>query len=207
MNIELQKKRLGKITASEIHKLIPGARTKGLSDTAQTYLLEKIGERLTGVRAKDFSSQATEWGVLYEQEAKEYYELEKLLVLKDCDYIPYNDHSGCTPDGFVGNDGLIEAKCPFYTCNHIKHHLITDNQYFKDNHKDYYWQVMFQLMVTKREWCDFVSYDPRISGKLRMFVYRVYPDKNDFDLLNNMLQLSFDFMAEIENKILTPEII
>ncbi len=74
--------------------------------------------------------------------------------------VPY---LGCSPDGLIGEDGLLEIKCPYSARDHpisadtVKYLIIDDNGnlQLKPQH-DYYYQVMGTLMCTKRKWCDFV---------------------------------------------------
>jgi hypothetical protein len=64
-------------------------------------------------------------------------------------------NAGCSPDGLVGGDGLIEIKCP-NTATHLEI-LLTGKIDI-----EYIHQMQFQLSCTGRQWCDFVSYDRRL---------------------------------------------
>lgn len=85
------------------------------------------------------------------------------------------------PDGFVNNNGLIEVKCP-NQANHYRN-LIGGEQV-----KDYYPQMQGYMWITGRQWCDFVSYDPRYPDGLKLAVTRVERDN--------------EFIAELETRVL-----
>src|SRR5207253_7226161 len=84
-------------------------------------------------------------------------------------FVPHHDiaDAGCSPDGLVGDDGLVEIKCP-NTATHIET-LIAKSVPTK-----YVTQIQFQLACTGREWCDFVSYDPRMPEAMQFFCVRVH---------------------------------
>ena len=74
---------------------------------------------------------------------------------------------GASPDGIVGKDGQIEVKCPD-TTTHLNT-LLT-----RKVPDEYIPQITSQLSCTRREWCDFVSYDPRLKAELQIIVIRVF---------------------------------
>lgn len=181
------KSRQGCFTGSEVWKLMTEPRTKAdkeagnLSETANTYILEKVWEKLSGLTKSGVDNFATEWGNDNEPKAVHFY--EKLTGNK-CEHAPccFNPDviglSG-TPDRKVNGDGLIEVKCPFNGANHLKHCFITSDEYFKSEHKEYYWQIQCYLFLTDREWCDFVSFDPRVNSDFGMFIYRLKKNEQD----------------------------
>ena len=77
--------------------------------------------------------------------------------------------AGCSPDGLVDWDGLIEIKCPFNSANHIETLL----RGMPDEHRA---QVQGQMWITGRQWCDFVSYDPRMPEPLQLHIQRINRD-------------------------------
>lgn len=179
------KARQGNFTGSEVWKLMTEPREKykkesgQLSVTAETYVLEKVWEKLSGQTKGGIDNFATEWGNEHEPKAKKWYTkltgnevIESPLV-----YSPVINGLTGTPDGLIGEDGMIEIKCPFNGANHLKHCFITNDEYFKSEHNDYYYQIQCYLFLTSRKWCDFVSFDPRIDCDLGMFIYRVNANK------------------------------
>lgn len=170
-------KRIGAFTASEIHKLMSDGKAKDkiFSDKGETYILEKVHELLSRLPKPNITTFATQWGVEHEPIALAWYEkltgrkVEQPYLFIDEDFEAFQ----ATPDGLVGEDGLIEIKCPANGANHIEHCFITTDEYFKKVHKEYYWQMQCQMLLSKRKWCDFVSFDPRINSDLGLFIYRL----------------------------------
>ena len=181
------KDRQGSFTGSEVWKLMtePRSKKETISKTAETYILEKVWEKLSGKCKSGFDNFATEWGNDNEPKAKKWYTKLTGREVTDSRLVFNPDLKGFTgsPDGEVGEDGLIEIKCPFNGANHLKHCFITTDEYFKAEHPDYYWQIMSYLYLTGRQWCDFVSFDPRIDCDLGMFIYRVNKNEADEALL------------------------
>jgi hypothetical protein len=81
---------------------------------------------------------------------------------------PEIKYLGASPDGLVGNDGLIEIKCP-ETTTHLSRILADEVP------EDIKPQMLLQLIVTRRKWCDFVDYDPRCPQGLQLFIKRFEP--------------------------------
>lgn len=171
------KLRQGTFTASEIYKLMTEPRSKKdlISQTAETYILEKVHERLTGMVKIGFNNYATEWGVEHEPLALKWYSKITGNEVKD-PYLVYHKsikNFSCTPDSFVNDNGLIEVKCPANGANHLKHFMIHSDEYFKENFKEYYWQCVSQMAITEMDFCDFTSFDPRINNDKGMYIYKL----------------------------------
>lgn len=171
--------RLGLISASRFKDIMTEPRSKAdkeagvLSDTAQAYMRELIAEIITGQQA-EVSGRALEWGAENEAAARSEYEFWHNSVVEEIGICISDDYmTGASPDGFVGADGMIEIKCPYNTGNHVKT-IITGEM--PNEHMP---QVQGNLWINGREWCDFISYDPRVSGESCIFVSRVYRD-NDY---------------------------
>jgi putative phage-type endonuclease len=156
--------RLGIPTASNFDKLIT---TKGApSKQAMKYIYKLAGEKVCGMQEEGYSNANMERGVEMEAEARMFYELTTGEVVEQVGFCLHEDGYGCSPDGFVGEDGLIEIKCPTISV-HVGY-LIG-----KELPDDYFQQVQGQLMVTGRKWCDFLSYYPGIKP----FLIRVKRDE------------------------------
>ena len=197
------KARLGKFTASEIHKLM-GA--KGFGQTGESYILEKVAEQLTE-ESKDIpQTKAMEWGQNLEDTAKEYYEIafkekikEEGLVVPD-----WCKDAGASPDGLLeGKSKGLEIKCPFVSANHVKHLTMKSANNLKANAKEYYWQIIHCLAVTGLERWDFCSFDPRFTGSLRMFCMEVkaVDVADDIALLKQRIIEASERKQEIINQI------
>jgi exodeoxyribonuclease (lambda-induced) len=185
------KERQGMFTGSQLYRLMSEPRTikakeaGDLSEGANTYVLEKVWETLSGETIQGINNFATEWGNEQEPNAKKWYAKITGNQVTDAPLVYRDDFKGLigTPDGFVGEDGMVEIKCPWNGSNHLKHCFITTDDYFRKEHDNYWWQIQCYLFLTNRMWCDFVSFDPRIDSQLGMFVYRVEAIADDFELI------------------------
>ena len=186
------KARSGKLTASAFGKLLTRPRSKkdkeaGLvSQTTQTYLLEKVTEVLTG-ESRKLSSEALDWGTELEDEAREFYELKNTVKVKQVGFVQWKENLmiGGSPDGLIGRDGGVEIKCPYNSTNH--------SQYLYDTTipKSYYAQVQGNLMITNRKWWDFVVYNPRVlNDKFKMIVIRIRRNEEFISKLKEAIDTS-----------------
>ena len=157
--------RCGKVTASRI-KDIGAKPVKGKKYNALTLTI--LSERITGVQEETPTSKVMQWGIDQEENAIAAYENETGNFVKGTGLIdhPVIKLSGASPDGLVNLDGQIEVKCPS-TATHLNT-LLT-----KEIPVEYIPQITWQLACTRREWCDFVSYDPRLPEHLQIVIIRV----------------------------------
>jgi putative phage-type endonuclease len=184
--------RVGKATASRIGDVV--ARTKtGWSALRANYMADLIAERLTGVRVDGYVSAAMAWGIEQEPQARAAYEFYCDATVRESDFIdhPRIARSGASPDGLVGDDGLVEFKCP-NTATHIETLLGGSIP------GDYVAQMQWQMACTGRAWCDFVSFDPRLPPAMSLHVRRVERDERT---INKLEQAVCEFLAEIERKL------
>ena len=111
------------------------------------------------------------WGTETEPQARSMYSVNNdFVVVKEVAFVEHNKFIGISPDGLVGDDGLLEIKCP-NTTTQIKRALSDDYA------ADYKAQIQMQLWVTERKWCDFVSFDPRLDCAAGYLQQRVYRDE------------------------------
>jgi len=157
--------RLGKITASKFNAVL----AKGQGKTRRAHMVQLAAEILTGEQQEGYSNGAMEWGTEQEPFAREYYESLNDCVVGQVGFVELSEWVGVSPDGLVGEDGLIEIKCPNST-THITT-ILSDK--FPSTYKP---QIQGQLWVTGGKWCDFVSYDPRIKNR-PFFSVRVERDE------------------------------
>jgi putative phage-type endonuclease len=186
---EWLQQRCGKVTASRIADLM--ARTKtGFAATRLNYRAQLIAERLTGTVAPSFTNAAMIHGTETEPEARRAYEFFVDRDVQQVGFVPHPEIEMCgaSPDGLVGDDGLLELKCP-NTATHIETLLsgVIPDKYVK--------QMMFQMACTGRQWCDFASYDNRLPERMRLFVQRVH---RDAAVIGEIEQAVRDFLSEIE---------
>ena len=186
---EWLQQRLGHVTASGVADVMAKGKA-GESLTRAKYKIRLVTERMTGQIQESFTNAAIEWGKEQEPYAAAAYEA-KYGVLTDtigfCKH-PTIEWLGASPDRLVGDDGLIEIKCP---------NSQTMVQYILDGRVpgDYYKQIQCQLWVTDRQWCDFVAYDPRLNKRNQLLVI---PVERDIEMISLMEQEVVKFLSEVE---------
>lgn len=158
--------RIGKLTASRIADAT-AKTTKGYGASRANYMADLLVERITGVPTERFVTKEMLWGIEKEADAKASYEFFHDAEIEPVGFIdhPSIPMSGASPDGLVGERGLIEVKCP-NTATHIDF-LLTDEVDLR-----YRKQMCWQLLCTERDWCDFASFDPRMPEELQLRVRR-----------------------------------
>ena len=148
---------------------------------------------MTNKQAESYSNAAMEWGTEQEPLARAAYEAEVDVLVEEVGMIdhPTVEMSGASPDGLVGDDGLVEIKCPT-TATHI------DTLMGEQAPKKYYDQMQWQMACTGRKWCDFVSFDPRMPEGLQLFVKRVERDDEYIAMLESEVAT---FLQEVSDKV------
>lgn len=163
--------RAGKVTASRVADLM--ARTKsGYSASRENYMAQLVVERFTGGQGESFTNAAMQWGTEQEPFARAAYEAREGVFVDEVGFVPHPtiEGAGASPDGLVGDDGLVEIKCP-NTATMIDT-LINETVPGK-----YYTQMQMQMACTGRKWCDYVVFDPRMPVNAQLFVKRVERDE------------------------------
>jgi len=184
--------RLGNVTASRVADVI--AKTKsGYSASRDNYMAQLICERMTNTVAESYSNAAMQWGTETEPLARAAYESYADVLVDQIGYVPHPaiNRAGASPDGLVGSDGLLEIKCP-NTATHIET-LLSEKVPSK-----YITQMQWQMACTGRQWCDFVSFDPRLPDGLQLFVSRVEAYSEYITTLEYEVEI---FLIELDNKI------
>jgi len=184
--------RLGKVTASRVADVIAKTKT-GPSASRENYATQLVLERLTNKQAESYTNAAMQWGTDTEPMARQAYELKRGLFVNETGFVdhPTIEMSGASPDGLVGTDGLIEVKCP-NSATHMET-MLTQKVPAK-----YIPQMMWQMACTGRNWCDFVSYDPRFPENLQIFIERVTYDPTYVRMLE--LEIT-QFLDEVTKKV------
>ncbi len=185
--------RMGRVTASRVADVIAKTRS-GWGASRANYMAQLIAERLTGVAGESYTNAAMQWGVDTEPQARAMYEFMTDATVTEAgfDQHPTIAMSGASPDGYVGEDGLLECKCP-NTATHIETLLGGSIP------EKYITQMMWQMACRpERRWCDFVSFDPRLPEAARMFIQRVPRDDTAIAGLEKDV---IGFLAELDAKI------
>jgi len=184
--------RLGCVTASRTADVM--AKTKsGYAASRANYMAQLITERLTQTAPEGFSSAAMQWGTETEPQARLAYEMMTGANVVEDGFVlhPTIEGFGASPDGLVGDDGLIEIKCP-NSATHIDT-LLSEKVPAK-----YVTQMQVQMLCTGRQWCDFVSFDPRLPGDMNYWCRRVEADPERQAEIETEVQ---KFLAEMQDKI------
>ena len=185
--------RCGKVTASRVADIIAKTKT-GYSTSRENYLAQLVCERMTGKPTESFTNAAMLHGTETEPFARAAYEAAKNVLVDELGFAthPTISMAGASPDGLVGEVGLVEIKCP-NTATHIDT-LLTQTVPTK-----YITQMQWQLSCTRRQWCDFVSFDPRMDEGLQLFIKRVEYDPIYVASLEKEV---INFLFDIEHKIM-----
>lgn len=162
---EWRQMRAGIPTASEFATVLAKGRGGGESKTRRTYLLKLAGERLTGEPAESYSNGHMERGKAMEAEARDAYAFMRDAEYEQVGFIR-NGNAGCSPDGLIGDDGMVEIKTKL---PHLQLEVLLANELPAEHIA----QCQGALWIAEREWLDFVSYWPRLN----LFVTRVVRDE------------------------------
>lgn len=185
---EWRQERCGRFTGSLFGDALAKSKRDGKPLKARNDLIWTVAaERIQGYQAEGPSSYSLRWGTETEPLAREAYEIATGEFVTEKGFIvhPQFDFAGCSPDGIIGDDGLIEIKSP--KCPEI--HL---QRWLDGVPEEYIPQIQGQLWVTGRKWCDFVSYDPDTDPRFRLLIIRVERDEK--------------FIAELQAEILAAEV-
>jgi len=184
--------RLGKVTASRVADILAKTKT-GPSASRNNYLIELALQRVTKTIEESYTNAAMEWGTQTEPQARVAYEVKTGNFV---DQVPFVDHPtiagfGCSPDGLVGSDGLIEIKCP---------NSATHWSYIKANEppQKYFIQMQAQMAVTGAKWCDFVSFDPRMPERSQLLIVHVPRDPEFILYMEAEIK---QFLSEVDREV------
>lgn len=184
--------RLGKATASRIADIVRRAKS-GQSASRRNYAAQLVSERLTGIAPDSFTSAAMQWGTDNEAAARSLYSFMTDCDVEQTDFIPHPfiEMSGASPDGLVNGRGLVEFKCP-NTATHIETLMGAEID------PDYVIQMQWQMACAERDWCDFVSYDPRLPENMQMHIRRIIRDDTRIAALEKEVT---EFLAEVDETV------
>ena len=187
--------RLGKVTASRISDVMAKTKT-GYGASRANYMAELIVERLTGQKGDSYQNAAMMWGTNTEPLARAAYEAHRGVLVEETGFVPHPSGAmtGASPDGLVGDDGLVEIKCP-NTATHI------DTLMSDDAPPKYFAQMQWQMACTGRAWCDFVSFDPRMPEEMQLFVTRVERDDTWITMAEEAVQAFLSELDEMVSKL------
>jgi len=144
--------RMGKFTASKFGNLFAGKTTAKYNEP----IYQAVYERLTGERPDDFKSAYMERGNELEAEALGVYSDLTFTPVQAGGFCELDDWVGGSPDGLIGEDGMVQVKCPKFS---------TMIKYMQDQElpKEYLHQVQGEMLVSGRQWSDFMAYHPKLT--------------------------------------------
>lgn len=187
---EWHQERLGKVTASCLHKVMAKLRDGRPGADRANYMAQLICERLTGIPTEASTTAAMQRGTDIEPQARAMYAFQ---TGNDVEETGFHGHpeigmAGASPDGLVGEDGLLELKCP-----NSATHIATLRGEPID--RKYVLQMQWQMACTGRAWCDFASFDDRLPEEMALHVQRVERDEK---LIAEMEVEVRAFLSEVE---------
>lgn len=185
--------RAGKVTASRINDVMAAKTTAAYRD----YRAQIVAEILTGQpQESGFTNAAMQWGTEQEKFARAEYEMFCAWTVDEVGLVihPTIEQGAASPDGFVSTDGLVEIKCP-KTATHLQ--TLID----KKQPRQYENQMLWQMACTGRQWCDFVSYDPRLPEDLQLFVHRFDRDEKRITEIEAAVKQFLNEVNEMIDKI------
>ena len=184
--------RCGSVGASDAPNIIRRTKT-GYGASRANLMAVKVVERLTGLPAETYQSAAMAQGLEREPRAREAYAFLHDIEVERTDPIrhPLIKGAHASPDGLVGSRGLVEIKCPQPAA-----HLETLLSEKID--RDYFVQIQWQLTVTGRSWCDYISWCPDFPEAMQFWEQRV---DRDMPLIVELEGEVRTFLAELEEKV------
>lgn len=170
---EWHQARLGKLTASRAADMMATIKT-GEAAARRDLRVQLVVERLTGVAQEDaYVNAAMQRGIDKEAEALAAYEALTGQLARPVGFVAHDTlPAGCSPDGLVGADGLLELKCP-KSATHLS--------YLRGRTlpREYVYQIQHSLWITGARWADFLSFDDRFPSDLQVFYLRVMRSEAD----------------------------
>jgi len=183
--------RLGKVTASRIADVMAKTKT-GYGATRAKYMDQLVDEIITGRPTIGFSNAAMQHGIDTEPKARAAYELitgNEVVEVGFCPH-PTIKQAGTSPDGLVGDDGMLEIKCP---------NTSTHRSFLVSGKIDrrYMLQMQWQMACCDRQWCDFVSFDDRlIDGSKHCKIVEVGRDQELIDEIESEVNAFLDEVSD-----------
>ena len=192
-SLEWLSERAGKVTASMVSAVLAKPETAGYRD----YQAQLVAEILTGKpQGSDYTNAAMQFGTEMEPLARSAYEAETGFSVDEVGFCqhPTIERAGASPDGLVGNSGLVEIKCP-KVATHLAY-LIAG--VVPATYKN---QMMWQMACSGRDWCDFASFRPDLPEHLQLFIVRFKRDPERIKELETAVVAFLDSVDKMINQL------
>ncbi len=176
----------GKASASRAQAIGNGG--KGL----ENYIIEIMAEYYSSAEQENYTNEHMQRGIELEPIAKQVYELENDCEIKEIGFAEYNEFVGCSPDGLIGKEGMIEIKCP-------SDKVYLDILVNEKIDSGYVWQCQMNMLILERKWCDLIFYNPNF--KKSMYIKRLKVDKDKQDKLLKGFKKVEEEIIKIKDKI------
>lgn len=173
--------RRGMLTASRVADALAVLKNGKPAESRLRLAFDLAAERMTGIAVEHYVSPPMQWGIDNQAGAVDEYEIRTGLFCGPEVFVlhPTIEFFGATPDATVGDDGLLEIKCP-QTSTHLR--WVNDGV-VPEQHRP---QLLAQLACTRRKWVDFMSFDPRIQNPAaQCFVRRFEPTGAEIEQIEN----------------------
>jgi len=177
--------RLGKFTASNAQGIANNG--KGL----ETLVFEKVAEKLTGKQKEPYTNPDIERGHELESIARSNYEIETGSKVTEVGFCELDEFTGCSPDGFIGDDGLVEIKCKS-DANYVRY------LYDKKVDSEYEWQMQMQMFVCDRQWCDYVVFNENFN---KFKIHRINRDEEKINKLKEGIKKAIELMNKVVEEV------
>ena len=158
----------------------------------ETYILELMAEYYSNAEQEQLTNKDIERGIELEPQARMAFEFKTGLTVHEIGFIEYNEYIGCSPDGLIGSDGLVEFKAP-NDKNYLK--LIIDGKIKPEDIA----QMQMQMYVTKRDYCYFCSYNPNFEKSL--WIKKIDKDLAFFDKLEKGFEKGITLIKQVKEKV------
>ena len=182
---EWKKLKAGKISGTGFGNVLAGKDTARRKDYLSLLRWERREQRLAEFEVNEYM----QWGIDHEEWALNMYgaNTDFKSHYEAVGFVQMNDYIGVSPDGLVDICGMVEIKCPKTT---------THEKYIKQGREPapYRPQIQGQMWVCERQWCDFVSYDPR--HKTPLFIHRVCRDD---EYIKRLSEACDEFIQELQD--------
>lgn len=205
--------RLGRYTASEIHKLFVSGKKKDelFGQGAITYIRTKAAEILTQEVKDDQDFKQAEWGKNHEAEAWMRFEKETGLSgeyygAANPKFFPVGDFLGYSPD-WLSEKYVADIKCPYNSSEHLKNLMLQSSADLEKERWEYYCQLQFSILHSGSKCAYFVSYDPRfVYDWMQIKILKIYPDQAWIDEYNKRIEPAIEELKSMVKQFTSPVI-